>query len=147
MTAIRIERLSKTYGNAQALRGVDLEIEPGETVAPIGASGSGKSTLIRHVSGLIRSDRRTGGTVSVHGCEVQTDGVLSREAKVLLADEPSASLDPASAKRERLQGSVILEAVITKRGCTTGMLISCPPAPSSIRNRPGRPRNGIPIDR
>jgi peptide/nickel transport system ATP-binding protein len=46
----------------QALRGVDLEIQPGESVALVGESGSGKSTLLRVVAGLVDAD---GGAVSV----------------------------------------------------------------------------------
>ena len=51
-----------TKRRLQALRGVDLEIEPGESVALVGESGSGKSTLLRVIAGLTDADS---GTVSV----------------------------------------------------------------------------------
>ena len=44
--------LWKSFGNNPVLRGVDLAIAPGETVAIIGASGSGKSTMCRVLIGL-----------------------------------------------------------------------------------------------
>jgi len=49
--------LSAFYGDFQALFGVDLEVEPGEVVAIIGANGAGKSTLLKAITGLVRTDK------------------------------------------------------------------------------------------
>ena len=49
---LRIENLNRSFGDNHVLRGVDLEIKPGETVAILGKSGSGKSVLMRHIIGL-----------------------------------------------------------------------------------------------
>lgn len=46
-TLIRIENLTKSFGNTQVLKGVNLSISKGEVVAVIGSSGGGKSTLLR----------------------------------------------------------------------------------------------------
>jgi len=54
----------KSFGDAAAVRGVDLDLVPGQTLALIGPSGSGKSTLLRLLMGLIAPDRgevRLGG--------------------------------------------------------------------------------------
>lgn len=56
-TIIRVEQLSKTFNQHQALHAVDLNIHHGEMVALLGPSGSGKSTLLRHLSGLIVGDK------------------------------------------------------------------------------------------
>ena len=49
---VRIEGLRKRYGSNEVLKGIDLQVQPGEVIAIIGKSGSGKSTLLRCVNGL-----------------------------------------------------------------------------------------------
>ena len=65
---IRVRGLTKIYRvgdvDVHALRGVDLDIEPGEFVAIVGASGSGKSTLFHILGGLTPP---SSGTVSIGG--------------------------------------------------------------------------------
>lgn len=56
MSGIRIENLSKSFGDVQALADIDLEVDVGELVAILGPSGSGKSTLLRTIAGLETPD-------------------------------------------------------------------------------------------
>jgi len=61
---IEIKNLHKKFENNSVLRGVDLEINQGETLAIIGPSGCGKSVLLKHIVGLLQPDR---GSISIEG--------------------------------------------------------------------------------
>jgi ABC-2 type transport system ATP-binding protein len=67
-TGIRLTGLTKTFrspaGPVRAVRGVDIEIAPGETVALLGPNGAGKSTTIDMLLGLLRPDS---GSVQLFG--------------------------------------------------------------------------------
>jgi branched-chain amino acid transport system ATP-binding protein len=52
---LSVRNLFVQYGMAQALRGVDLQVEKGEIVALIGRNGAGKTTLLRAITGLVKS--------------------------------------------------------------------------------------------
>ena len=67
---IRISGLGKTYDTGfQALKSVDLDIQPGELFALLGPNGAGKTTLIGAVCGIVRP---TAGTITVDGFDNQT---------------------------------------------------------------------------
>jgi polar amino acid transport system ATP-binding protein len=70
--AVTIERLHKSFGKLEVLRGVDLEVAQHEVVCLIGASGSGKSTLLRCVNLLEPID---GGRIELQGEEITARGV------------------------------------------------------------------------
>ncbi|WP_297113337.1 ABC transporter ATP-binding protein [uncultured Devosia sp.] len=52
MSLLEVENLDVRYGDFQAVNGVSLRLEEGQTVAIIGANGAGKSTLLKAISGL-----------------------------------------------------------------------------------------------
>jgi putative ABC transport system ATP-binding protein len=68
---LEVENLTKTYpgadGPVSVLRGIDLAMAEGETLALTGESGSGKSTLLHLVGGLDTAD---GGTVRIDGIDI-----------------------------------------------------------------------------
>jgi len=61
------KRVADTAGELTILDRVSLTVQPGETLAIVGASGSGKSTLLGILAGL---DTPTSGTVSLHGADL-----------------------------------------------------------------------------
>ncbi|MCB0219533.1 MAG: ABC transporter ATP-binding protein [Chrysiogenetes bacterium] len=66
---LHIEDLHVHYGAVHALKGISLEINPGEIVTLVGANGAGKSTLLRTISAL---EKPSGGTITYNG--VRIDG-------------------------------------------------------------------------
>ena len=68
MTAmLSIKGVHTFYGNIEALRGVDVEVEKGEIVTLIGANGAGKSTLLMTVCGNPRAAR---GSIAFDGTDI-----------------------------------------------------------------------------
>jgi len=64
---VRVTGLRKSFGNHEVLKGIDLQVTPGEVVCVIGPSGSGKSTLLRCVNLL---EKPTSGTVELLGVDI-----------------------------------------------------------------------------
>lgn len=70
---LSVKGLRVAYGQAEAVRGIDLDVGPDETVALLGANGAGKTSTLRAVSQLIRSR----GDISFYGQDLrrlQPDG-------------------------------------------------------------------------
>jgi branched-chain amino acid transport system ATP-binding protein len=57
VSLLELSGVDVAYGDLPALSGVDLVVEPGETLSVVGANGAGKTTLLRTISGLMRPRR------------------------------------------------------------------------------------------
>ncbi|MFI1813482.1 amino acid ABC transporter ATP-binding protein [Streptomyces sp. NPDC020422] len=66
-TKVRIRAVRKSFGALEVLRGIDLDVRPGEVTVILGPSGSGKSTLLRTINHLEKVDS---GSISVDGALV-----------------------------------------------------------------------------
>lgn len=64
---LKATNIHKAYGNLPVLKGVDIEILPGEIVSIVGSSGAGKSTLLHIVGTLDTADQ---GTVTLNGTRI-----------------------------------------------------------------------------
>jgi iron(III) transport system ATP-binding protein len=69
MTAIRLERVHKSFGTTNAVDGVDLELPPGKLSFLLGPSGCGKTTLLRMIAGFLAP---TSGRILFDGSDVST---------------------------------------------------------------------------
>jgi len=65
---IEIQRVTKSFGELQVLKGIDLVINKGEVVSIVGPSGAGKTTLLQIMGTLDKAD---GGQVLINGVEVE----------------------------------------------------------------------------
>jgi oligopeptide/dipeptide ABC transporter ATP-binding protein len=97
MPLLEIRGMHKTFRTRPhpvlAVRGVDLDVEGGQTVGLVGESGSGKSTLARVIAGLSRA---TSGTVTFDGHDI-TEGITDRSLRrgiQMVFQDPSQSLNP-----------------------------------------------------
>lgn len=82
--ALRIDGVSKDYGDGPALYPVTFDIPRGERVALIGHNGSGKTTLMRIATGLLESDS---GTVSIFGHSPSS--MEARKRTSFISDTPT----------------------------------------------------------
>jgi ABC-2 type transport system ATP-binding protein len=76
MTALAVSDLHKSYGSAEALRGISFEVEAGEVFGLLGPNGAGKTTTVEILEGYRRRD---GGEVSVLGVDPERAGPDWRE--------------------------------------------------------------------
>lgn len=74
--SIEIRNIFKKFGNAEVLKGISLEILPGQLVAFLGPSGSGKTTLLRIIAGLEVPDY---GEILLHGENTRLQKVSDRQ--------------------------------------------------------------------
>jgi ABC-2 type transport system ATP-binding protein len=95
--AVHVAGITRSYGDHQVLRGVDLDVAPGTILALLGSNGAGKTTLVRILSTLLGAD---GGTASVHGFDVAEQAARVRESISLTGQ--FAAVDEVLTGRENL---------------------------------------------
>ena len=76
MGALTLANVTKRFGKAEVIRGVDLSVEPGEFCVFVGPSGCGKSTLLRMIAGL---EDVTSGDVLIEGRRMNDVAPARRE--------------------------------------------------------------------
>ncbi|MBI5750688.1 MAG: ABC transporter ATP-binding protein [Hydrogenophilales bacterium] len=97
-SAIEFCGVHKQFGALEALKGVDLRVEPGEFFGLLGPNGAGKSTLIHVLAGLVRA---SSGTALVMGHDVRNDYRAARRSLGMVPQE--LVYDPFFTVRETLK--------------------------------------------
>ncbi|MEF8808256.1 ABC transporter ATP-binding protein, partial [Natronomonas sp.] len=101
MTAIELSGVQKSFGDVQALRGVDLEVDDGEIFGFLGPNGAGKSTTINILLDFVRPDA---GDVRVLDYSAREDSVAVRERTGVLPE--GFDLYDRLSAREHLQFAI-----------------------------------------
>jgi putative spermidine/putrescine transport system ATP-binding protein len=81
--AIRLQDLRKSFGEATAVAGIDLEVRDGEFFSLLGPSGSGKTTVLRMIAGF---ESPTGGRIELAGQEVTGLAPFERDVHTVFQD-------------------------------------------------------------
>jgi ABC-2 type transport system ATP-binding protein len=90
MNALSIRQLEKTYRNGnRALKGIDLEVEPGEFYALLGPNGAGKTTAIGIITSLVN---KSGGEVSIFGHSIDSELEAAKACIGLVPQEVNLNL-------------------------------------------------------
>jgi len=79
--SVQVRGLRKSYVGQPVLKGIDLDVERGETFVIMGPSGSGKSVLLKHIIGLEPPDE---GEILVEGESIHTPGVMDKYRMALV---------------------------------------------------------------
>ncbi|KMY45597.1 ABC transporter [Bacillus sp. FJAT-27916] len=94
---IEVQGLTKTFGDLQAVKGIDFYIESGKLFAFLGPNGAGKSTTIDMICTLLKPDS---GEAVINGCRLGTEDQNIRESIGVVFQE--SLLDPLLTVRENL---------------------------------------------
>lgn len=73
--SVQVCGLSRRFGQQEVLRGIDLDVRPGEIFVIMGPSGSGKSVLLRHIIGL---EAPNAGEILINGESVHSEDIGSK---------------------------------------------------------------------
>ncbi len=85
INALRVESLSKSFGDKKAVNSLNLSLEAGEFYAFLGSNGAGKTTTMRMISGLLAPDS---GAIEVFGINVLENPTQAKKIMAWLPDEP-----------------------------------------------------------
>ena len=82
---LKIEHLSKTYGEKKAVDDLSLHIRPGEIYGFIGHNGAGKTTTLKSVVGILQFDQ---GEITIGGKSIKTDPLACKRLLAYIPDNP-----------------------------------------------------------
>ncbi|MDD5920169.1 MAG: ABC transporter ATP-binding protein [Oscillospiraceae bacterium] len=82
---LKIDHLTKTYGEKKAVDELNLHIKPGEIYGFIGHNGAGKTTTLKSVAGILQFDQ---GEILIDGKSIRTDPIACKREIAYIPDNP-----------------------------------------------------------
>src|SRR5580704_19151553 len=79
--SVKVKGLRKSFDGQEVLKGIDLEVKPGEIFVIMGPSGSGKSVLLKHLIGLETADA---GEILINGQSIDTPEIAAKYRMALV---------------------------------------------------------------
>ncbi len=115
---LRVRGLYKRFGRLEVLRGIDLDVRPGEILALVGENGAGKSTVVRC---LARTDSMDRGSIELVGCPLAPDPMGARDQGLGVVWQDLALCDNLSVVAnlflgdERMDGFLLSDLTMLER--------------------------------
>ena len=116
---LKIRDLHIAFDGTEAVRGIDLDMAPGECLGLVGESGSGKTVTALTVAGLLsRGKAEVSGTVEFEGvdllhCKRETLRSIQGSAVSMVFQEPMTSLDPTMRVGRQVEESLLLHTKLS----------------------------------
>jgi simple sugar transport system ATP-binding protein/D-xylose transport system ATP-binding protein len=108
---MEVQQLRKSFGGVRVLRGVDLQLRPGEVVGLVGDNGAGKSTLIKALSGNLKADD---GEIKFDGRTVEMkDPNTAKELGIQTVHQDLALCDNLDAVQNLFLGSELTDSALS----------------------------------
>ena len=82
---LRIEHLTKKYGDYAAVSDLSLHIQPGEIYGFIGHNGAGKTTTLKCVAGILNFEE---GAITINGSDIRKDPLAAKKVMAYIPDNP-----------------------------------------------------------
>ncbi len=89
-SVIRVNNLSRKFGNFTAVDNIDFQVDRGEIFGFLGPNGAGKTTTIRMLTGIIEP---TSGSAIIQGHDIRKESILSREHIAVVPEQANVYLD------------------------------------------------------
>ena len=82
---LKIENLTKTYGDKKAVDNLSIHIKPGEIYGFIGHNGAGKTTTLRSIAGIMQCEE---GTITIDGHSIKEEPLACKKIMAYIPDNP-----------------------------------------------------------
>jgi phospholipid/cholesterol/gamma-HCH transport system ATP-binding protein len=134
--SLKVRGLHKSFGSQEVLRGIDLDVRPGEIFVIMGPSGSGKSVLLKHLIGLETPDA---GEILINGESVESPEIAAKY-RMALVFQSGALLNSLTVgenvglylTEHRLKSPAEIERIVAEKLETVGLADAVEKMPSEL---------------